>query len=692
MDDQISKVDRANTPATESNSTVALLLGEQAKLAEAERDWVTAERCWRDLLAINDENCLAHTGLAAALRAQGQIDAATKILAAAVRSFPKQAGPLHDLARIAELQKDWPTAEHAWREYIALRADVGWSYTSLAAVLRAQGRIDEAVDVLTTAAGRFPEQAGPLVDLARIAEMRQDWAEAIAYWRTITRIKGDHWPWYVALATALRRHGLADDAEDILLAARERFEDAPVLFAEYAKAAEARLDWTEAWRRWETMESRFPDVPEAYRGQSAVLRRLGRVDEAHALLGVAALRFPDDANMMHDLARIAEQRRNWQEAEHCWRQFIKLDDRFWWAHVGLANALREQGRWGEASNVFDDLVNKFPGNADAFAEVIDQISRPGGKLDEGSLTEIENVLRRACGQENTAPRVLVAYALIARERRDWSEYHARVASGYARAPQNRRLQVLMSEANELLADSEVPAIGSPSVQSDATELSDMEIALAFESLGGGRGRLDRGLGGCEFGFFQRVHGAEPLSLLRWASIEPGDLERALSEQFSKLGENDAIELQAQGHYDWRAVEMNYNIQIDHTHLDRSKVGIDEAKRLVVKRFQFLKRKLLDDLRLGEKIFVYRVADPATPADEVETMWRAVNRYGNSTLLFVTHRSDIDGSLMVKRMHDRLFVASIDPSKNIDPSEPSMNYRNWLDLCRSVLLAVKAKDF
>ena len=47
-----------------------------------------------------------------------------------------------------------------------------------------------------------------------------------------------------------------------------------------------------------------------------------------------------------------------------------------------------------------------------------------------------------------------------------------------------------------------------------------EIAMRFESLGGGGLNENGWAFGCEFGYFQRHAGVEPLGLLRWASIAP----------------------------------------------------------------------------------------------------------------------------------------------------------------------------
>jgi tetratricopeptide (TPR) repeat protein len=84
-------------------------------------------------------------------------------------------------------------------------------------------------------------------------------------------------------------------------------------------------------------------------------REAGQIAEARAQLETAAQHFPNSAAIRHDLARIVEAARDWTGAEHHWRVFLTLADR-WWAFTSLANALREQGRLQDADAV---LIGQF---------------------------------------------------------------------------------------------------------------------------------------------------------------------------------------------------------------------------------------------------------------------------------------------------------------------------------------------
>lgn len=270
---------------------------------------------------------------------------------------------------------------------------------------------------------------------------------------------------------------------------------------------------------------------------------------------------------------------------------------------------------------------------------------------------------------------------MARERKAWGDLLRRALTLVQRLPDDFRARQLLSEASELaLGDDQAPAsLAVPLEISSGAQQAD--LVMAFESLGGGRsaGPPKGEDGGCEFGFFQRGFGAEPLSLLRWATIQPADLLRGLQNQFAGVGEDGALQLRTQGHYDWQACEHRYNIQIDHTHLDRSKVSLEAAHRMVLTRFRFLRRKLIDDLTLGEKIFVYRLADQSITPDEIDTLAQAINQYGPNTLLFVMRADGQEEDFLVRSQRRGLIVATL-------PSLVSRFHGAWLGLCQHVVSA------
>jgi len=121
-----------------------------------------------------------------------------------------------------------------------------------------------------------------------------------------------------------------------------------------------------------------------------------------------------------------------------------------------------------------------------------------------------------------------------------------------------------------------------------------KIYSQFESLGND----------CEFGFAQRKVGAEPMSLFRWSGIEPHHLMSVMENQLTDFdkSENYTLEKQDSGQYFLK--ESKYGT-VTHTHITAGIIPEDVLLKRMIERQTFLKRKLLSDIDIGTKVFVYR---------------------------------------------------------------------------------------
>ena len=210
-----------------------------------------------------------------------------------------------------------------------------------------------------------------------------------------------------------------------------------------------------------------------------------------------------------------------------------------------------------------------------------------------------------------------------------------------------------------------------------------DLALRFESLGGGSVRGGGGYG-CEFGFFQRGCGADPIGLLRWSSIWPAHLIEALRTRFTGLLDPRRIGLAQQtGWPEWKIYGGAYQLQMDHSGLNPAKISHDDAHAIICRRFGFLVRKLIEDLEAGNKLFVYRIADGDLEPEQLSELAAAVNAYGNNTLLYV--QKTPDRAFSVERIHPGLMIGYIDrfaPGKD----RIQFNPEGWEAVCRAALAA------
>ena len=154
------------------------------------------------------------------------------------------------------------------------------------------------------------------------------------------------------------------------------------------------------------------------------------------------------------------------------------------------------------------------------------------------------------------------------------------------------------------------------------DTSHAALMMRFEGLGAS----------CEFGLMQRHYGAEPLGLLRWAGINMFNLIMALETRFEGIGEPRYTRLVVTPVGEFVTSDTRYGLGM-HTFMRNT--GQDQEKLLgqLRRRMRFLRGKLLEDLREGEKIFVYRhVKSP--PDTELLKLLDAVRAYNPANRLVV----------------------------------------------------------
>jgi capsular polysaccharide biosynthesis protein len=205
-----------------------------------------------------------------------------------------------------------------------------------------------------------------------------------------------------------------------------------------------------------------------------------------------------------------------------------------------------------------------------------------------------------------------------------------------------------------------------------------ELMMEFESLGDN----------CEFGLVQRDAGAEPLGLFRFAGINaPVDvrlekLVAALDGELVGLGspENVSVELAgAEGRREFMAIESAYNL-LYHTFLKEDEIEPEVLRKRESVRLQFLKRKLLEDLMNGEKIWVWK-SNLNITLDRIERLVAALRRRGPNTLLWVVEADRDHAAGSVERVADGLLKGYVD---KLAPYEAAtdISAQGWLEVCQA----------
>ena len=218
-------------------------------------------------------NCLLHIGDGAA---------ADELAKKATARFPDERATWMQCARVAEVRKDWPAALSRWN-----LADKRFSHASIdigiARALSGLGRLEEADERLLQAQRRDAISHEIAAELVKMARIIGDTEEEARRWVDLRRRFPLMPLGYRDGFRRLLEMGRTIEAEEVLVAAIDRFPTEPWPAEGYADIASKKQDWVAATERWATVRGRWPQREWGYIRGAEALTALGRLDEAAQL-------------------------------------------------------------------------------------------------------------------------------------------------------------------------------------------------------------------------------------------------------------------------------------------------------------------------------------------------------------------------------------------------------------------------
>jgi len=198
------------------------------------------------------------------------------------------------------------------------------------------------------------------------------------------------------------------------------------------------------------------------------------------------------------------------------------------------------------------------------------------------------------------------------------------------------------------------------------------LLARFESLGHS----------CDFGLVQREIGIEPLGLLRVTGISTMQAYVGLLERFSNIGERANIRPYVpENQNEYWIHEVRYGM-FYHTFIPPSQSAPEQLIAREMQRLPFLRRKFIEDLENGEKIFLLRRPDPMT-ASEALAIWAALNLYHDNVLLYLESGDSVLAG-RVEEVGPRLLKGYLDGTLG----DVAPNVASWLCLCANTYLACR----
>ena len=196
-----------------------------------------------------------------------------------------------------------------------------------------------------------------------------------------------------------------------------------------------------------------------------------------------------------------------------------------------------------------------------------------------------------------------------------------------------------------------------------------ELMLAFESLGEN----------CDFGLMQRHAGVEPLGIYRFSGTNLDQLLSALNNEFEGVGDPENFSVVLAGQAPRREFMVaERTIGGYHTFIGEGEMEPDEVRARQAKHLKFLRRKILEDLRTAEKIWVWKEAIPSSP-DRILTLLRTLQRFGPNKLFWATMGGETNPPGTVEQLGPDLIRGYVKARLEAGSSEP-LPAKAWFEAC------------
>ncbi|MCJ2120613.1 hypothetical protein MKK65_29300 [Methylobacterium sp. J-001] len=397
---------------------------------------------------------------------------------------------------------------------------------------------------------------------------------------------------------------------------------------------------------------------------------LSNLSGAEERLQEAFVKFPEDPFLWQFAGWVAEKQEDWVSAEQRWGKVCSLfpnDPKWLQLHV---QALRRLGRSGDA----DALLPVIPQD---YYKTIENL------LAQSDLSRVEDVISDALAAFPEDPYLWQWAGWSSERRKDWvsaEERWRKVRSLFADDPHWLGLHVQALRRLGRAAEADATLLERHDVEQDP-RLSIERVKTDFALAAGDTLRKIESLGsGCELGVLQREVGHEPLGLLRWTYIKPEGLLKALKMEFAGVGEISQSQLgrlTSQSEDYWFS-DREYTLG-RHTFasVEKEPSGVLTG---MCRQIKILKRKLLEDLREGEKIFLYKWTD--TSHSEVENtiiqIHDALQEYASNPLIFVSRSDGVNAPGSVRKIYDTLLYGYIAHTAAFDGVTES-DFESWRNI-------------
>ncbi|HEY2250158.1 MAG TPA: tetratricopeptide repeat protein, partial [Planctomycetaceae bacterium] len=311
------------------NGSKAVYHTNLAAAHQALKRYYDAENCCRRAIRLEPKYAEAHYNLGLALESQGKADAALGAYEQATRLKPQIAEAHLNRGNVLRELGHQDAAEQSFREALRVRPGYALAHYNLGNLLHGQDKNAAAIECYRQAVASDPNYVDARFNLATVLQASRRYDEAIDVFRDVLRMRPN-------MAEAAYKLGLS-------LAAVHRLGEAAAAFQQ-----------TIALR---------PNDEHAHNNLGQVWQQLGRSTEAEASFRKAIEIRPEFSTAWNNLGVAAHSKGQTPIAISHLRQALEFDKEHVHANINLGTILKNTGRLAEASECFQRVLAKDPGNS-----------------------------------------------------------------------------------------------------------------------------------------------------------------------------------------------------------------------------------------------------------------------------------------------------------------------------------------
>ncbi len=592
---------------------------------------------WGSLVADQPDEARYHIELVECLRGAGRAHDAEAALLRAAELFPEDPHFPRSLAHQAEHAGAWTQALQRWEAFKTLFGSLPDGYVGAAHCLIQLGRYGDADVLLQPAVRLFAQNLVVASMYADVATKAGRWTDAIARWRAVQKLAPDRPAGFLGELNVLRSQG--DNEPPLMASMLERFPDDPEVLSQHASIAQHMHRWPEAVERWALVAQRDPSTALPHLEIVRCFRSAGDLAAAERAVTTGLAAFHGDPPLLQQQAEIADQRQDWDLAAQRWSELVKAAPDFAPGIIGFASYRQRQGDRAGMFAVLEEAAPRFSHD------------RYFGLHHANLLSDLRDW-----------PRAIPLWAALHTLAGEDLGLRQQIARAMAMAVHDRDLTMAETPGGSPPFD-----IPDALLRDEAAEAGEREatraLLMRFESLGDS----------CEFGIVQRRFGAEPLSLLRWTGTSPELLTAAFRARLEGVGDPEFTELRVH-HNEYQTSDRRFHM-LAHTFTMEWTTPFDKFYESQCKRMEFLRRKLLEDIRNSEKIFVY---GSARMTDELALeLYESMREIGVDVKLLCLRLPGIGlPASSVRQLRGGLMIGAIDRFSTVDTA-----VEDWLEVCR-----------